>query len=647
MDTFPPDLGKFVLPGFINANPPGQPEFALSPDNSGFAASLQLGGGEVTVGPDGGISLLVPGLATIGIDANNDITLASGTGVINILTEGDGNDVNILNAGTIAFDELGEGALTGVQTINGAVYPPAGVAATSITQAGALVACLGNGAINISSIGGGVVTDIYNAGTIDFDTAGAAAITNISTINGSAYFPFSGSLSSITNTGGYVEVTADTIALQTSGNAFMTLEGTGAVNPDKVEITSGSGNAAVVLGPSNTILLDNPGATLPSYITMTDEGNVEINGAAVNIGNLSTISGIASANLNIVGYGTYVYGSNTATFGDGAGAGFEVVAGQNRVIGMSGLIVDANLSVSTITDVSTINGVAYPALVSNIGDIATGGFVYTTTSNVLMGVGATAFAIDISNNLIVGSATANTSIVYASTIQASGDGLNIFENTAGANVKLDTGGRVKFNEGFSTITDGTGLIVGTEGSSLGFPLDTTATFGVGAIEGLSTINGVAYPIPVIQATYAKSVAQTMTSGANDVTFDLTQAYNNDAGYITHTPGTADFTVTQDGVYQLEFNVAIVANGATWGTGSNKTINIDITRSPSAETAIISSACLTASANNYSQCVSATYALEAGDVINLRVFNTFATAVPNIQGFSGFDLNTFFTWRLIA
>jgi len=585
MDGVSPDLGKIVAPGYINANPPGNPEFALSPDGSGFAISIQQAGGEVSVDPLGGINMIASSGAFLGVDSLANITLntSTTTGVILIKTNGGGNNVDIENAGTIEFDAVGPGAITGVQTINGAVYPPPGGGGTSITQGGALVACLGNGAINISSIGGGVVTDIYNAGTIDFDTAGAAAITNISTINGSAYFPFSGSLSSITNTGGYVEVTADTIALQTSGNAFMTLQGTGAVDPGKVEITSGSGNAAVVLGPSNTILLDNPGATLPSYITMTDDGNVEINGAAV-----------------------------------------------------------------AITNLSTINGSAYPFEVSTIGNIGTGGFVFATTSNVAMGVSAAAIDIDSGNAITVGSATANTSIVYASTIQASGDGLNIFELSAGANVKLDTSGKVYFNEGLSTITDGTGLIVGTEGSTLTFPLDPTGSFNVGEIINVSTINSVAYPIPVIQATYAKSVGQNMTSGANDVTFDLTAAYNNDAGYITHTPGTADFTVVQDGVYQLEFNATIVANGATWGTGSNKTINIDITRSPNGEHAIISSGCLTSSANNYAQCVSATYALEAGDIINLRVFNVFATAVPEIQHVTNtFDLGTFFTWRFIS
>jgi hypothetical protein len=403
--------------------------------------------------------------------------------------------------------------MTGVQTINGAIYPPPGTGSASITQAGALVACLGTGAITISSIGVGDDVEIYNAGTLRFDTVGSRAIENLSTVNGSAY-------------------------------------------------------------PPNFVI--------PQDITVS-----------------------------------------------------TLTANSISTLGLEG--------------VSSINGSAYPPFYSTIGDIASGGFVYTNTSNVAMGVSATAFAIDSSNNLIVGSATADTAIVFASTIQASSNGLNIFELSAGANVKLDTGGKVYFNEGLSTITDGVGLVVGPEGATLTFPLDTTGSFNVGELVNVSTINGNPYPAAPAakQATYYKSAGQNMTSGANDVTFDLSGAWNNADGYITHTDGTTDFEVVQAGLYQLEFNAAIVANGATWGTGSNKTINIDITRSPTAETAIISSGCLTSSASNYSQCVSATYALEAGDVINLRVFNTFATAVPDIQGSSGFDLNTFFTWRFIS
>jgi hypothetical protein len=540
MDTFPPDLGKFVLPGYINADPPGEAQFALSANGSGYASSIQQAGGEVVVDNLGGINMIASSGAFVGVDSFANITLntSTTTGVILLQTNGAGYDVDINNAGTIAFDVVGAGAITGLQTINGQVYPPPGGGATSITQGGALVACLGNGAINISSIGAGVVADIYNAGTIAFDTAGPAAITNLSTINGSAY-PFA-----VTTVGDIA-------------NTYVLTDGT------SVTIGGSGGAPAIEVGSDNTVYL-----------------------------------------------------------GDGA-------------------------STVNISNLSTINGVAYPALVSNIGDIATGGFVYTTTTGVTMGVSNTALSVSSDNSLIVGSATAPTQIVYASTIQASATGLSIFEPAAGANVKLDTGGRVKFNEGLSTITDGTGIIVGTEGSTLTFPLDPTSAFNVGAIANLSTINGVAYPLAVKQATYYKSVAQNLTSPNTDVTFDSTGAWNNDGGYITHTNGTTDFTVVQTGLYQLEFSTSILANGGTW-TATTKAVFIDITRSPTAETAIIGQSAVINSGANYSQQVSATYYLVAGDVINLRINNTILSGTPTAQGLTTtFDLNTFFTWRYIS
>jgi len=58
--------------------------------------------------------------------------------------------------------------------------------------------------------------------------------------------------------------------------------------------------------------------------------------------------------------------------------------------------------------------------------------------------------------------------------------------------------------------------------------------------------------------YYKSVNQNLTSGATDITFDLTQTWNNTGGYVTHTNGSTDFTVNQTGLYQLEFNTTITA-----------------------------------------------------------------------------------------
>lgn len=151
------------------------------------------------------------------------------------------------------------------------------------------------------------------------------------------------------------------------------------------------------------------------------------------------------------------------------------------------------------------------------------------------------------------------------------------------------------------------------------------------------------------AQYYKSAAQTLTNGNTDITFDLTQSWNNTGGYITHVDGTTDFTVVQPGIYQLEFNTVVLANGAIYSlTAIGKSVSIDITRSPTAERALISNSSLQASLQNYVMSVNGTYYLNAGDVINLRVGNTFTDGPPTVQPLTNtFDLNTFFTWRYVT
>jgi hypothetical protein len=152
---------------------------------------------------------------------------------------------------------------------------------------------------------------------------------------------------------------------------------------------------------------------------------------------------------------------------------------------------------------------------------------------------------------------------------------------------------------------------------------------------------------VFQATYYNSALQNLTSGTTDMTFDEVGTWNNDNGYITHTAGTTDFTVVQAGLYQLEFNATIISNGSTW-TNLLKQVSIDITRSPSAEVVAIAQNASMPSNTNYGQSVCSTYNLEAGDVINCRVSNTFATGTPYAQGVtSTFDMNTWFSWRYVA
>lgn len=164
--------------------------------------------------------------------------------------------------------------------------------------------------------------------------------------------------------------------------------------------------------------------------------------------------------------------------------------------------------------------------------------------------------------------------------------------------------------------------------------------------GVLSVDGAAGAITTKCGQYYKTALQNLTSGSTDATFAVAQPWT-DTTAITWTAGSANFTVAVKGLYQLEFNATIVANGATWTATSNKSVSIDITRAPTPEQVIVANQALMASGVNYAQAVVATLALEVGDVINCRVGNTFAGGPAQIQFLtSTFDLNTFFSWVLI-
>jgi hypothetical protein len=181
----------------------------------------------------------------------------------------------------------------------------------------------------------------------------------------------------------------------------------------------------------------------------------------------------------------------------------------------------------------------------------------------------------------------------------------------------------------------------------------TAEFRDGTVSHVHTTLLLA-PIPTVkQATYYKSAVQNLTASSpwnTDITFDLSGAWNNDGGYITHVDGTTDFTVVQTGLYQLEFNATVLVNNGTWSTAVNRSIAIDITRPSIVEQGIIATTSLQGVAT-YAVQTSGTVYLVAGDVINCRINNAFTLGTPTppqvncVQ--STFDLNTFFTWTFIT
>lgn len=150
---------------------------------------------------------------------------------------------------------------------------------------------------------------------------------------------------------------------------------------------------------------------------------------------------------------------------------------------------------------------------------------------------------------------------------------------------------------------------------------------------------------VFNATYYKSANQNLINGDTDITFDLIASWNNDGGYITHTNGTTNFTVVKAGLYQLEFNISINANSATWNNSVNKTVSIDITRSSTQ--ALIQNSAMLQTGVSYQRAVASTFYLNAGDIIKCRNTLAFASTIPFAVGVQNtFDLNTFFTWTYI-
>ena len=708
MEGLAPDLGKIVAPGYFNANPPGQPAFALTSGDSGTAVSIGQSGGLVNVDAAGAIQMTTVSGAiditandgsavqsAVAMDANgnmtidtfgaagllnitsqNDLNLAAVNGDISLFAQGitlGGGNVTIDYAGYINFDPSGVGALSNVQTINGVVYPPPGGGATSITQAGALVACLGNGAVMISSIGAGITADMMNAGTITFDTTGPRALVNLSTINGAAYVPggVPANLTVSTMTvNGVGNITLDYIPADSVRSTRILFKNVGHENINDgilmiqkapvLDITGASvdglsafafstlgsfqpmiASSYYVAGPDNDTVY---GAAQLSYTAVTSSMTLQAPNVALA---LSSITGISSINGEAWVNGGTVPSALTVSS--------ITAADYVSTISISGIssITSASLITVSTTDELHLEGSSI-TLGANPGptDIYAYGDIYLPTNGLqvssivgISSINGVEYPYPVPSVSTLTDGTASLSIDVSHKFSINNDFLPAADNAP----TIGQSG-LAFNSVWSYALEGISTVNGADYNNPAFSTLTAATSISTTALNVSSISGVAWPLSVKQGTFYKSAAQNLTSGNTDITFDLSGAWNNTGGYITHTDGSADFTVVQTGLYQLEFNALVLVNNGTWTTTSNKTINIDITRPSIAEQALITSSGLQG-LQSYGQCISGTIYLVAGDVINMRLGNTFtggAPTPPQAQQLQNtFDLNTFFTWRYIS
>jgi len=536
MDGLPPDQGKLASPGYINADPPNEPVFALTAGGSGYASEIQQAGGSVAVDGFGGINLTVPGGAFLGLDSFNNITLntSTTTGVITLRADGAGHDVNIYQAGTIAFDTVGAGAITNLQTINGVVYPPpGGGGGTSITQAGALVACLGNGGVTISSIGAGVTVDVTNAGTIAFDTLGSKAITGLSTINGSAYPPPA-----------YVLPSDLTVSTLTAANYVSTtaLQGVSSINGSAyppasyvlpADITVSTLTAATYVDAASYINVSSISGAGSVSITGSDIYLVDgINTGLTVVGSVTSLNGVSSITGNSVSL--YSSGSDITMIADSGlmnltnGTGLQtsgnIVPSFDNTFNV-GLVGQAWADVyATNGYFSTINGSAYPPA------------SYVLPADITVSTLTAATYVDAASYINV------SSISGAGSVSITGSDIYLVD---GINVGLTVVGSVTSLNGVSSITGGNVSIASTAGD-----LTMSADSGLMSLINNTGIQASANIVPSADASINLGIAG---QAWNDV-----YATN---GYFSTLNGAITLTNSNITSGTLEATAGIVLDGA--------------------------------------------------------------------------------------
>jgi hypothetical protein len=559
--------------------------------------------------------------------------------------------------------------LSNVSTINGVAYPPPG----TDTSQWATFPATANVNMGSNQIGG---NGSYLQFSTNAVTVGAPAsflqtdkIAALGSNMGAAgqYLTSDGAKIQWTTlvASGVTSLNAQTgtVALTSAGSSVTITNPTpGTINLETATI--GAPSWANYPAVSN-VLIPNYDLTLTSantgvsYKNVNMDANVTIGNPLLSIGLLPNFSALV-ANFNIGSVTQPATSVNVTALGNVnilGGAGVSIAGGGGvSVSGVGGVAVTGAGAVSVQGGGISVNGGAVSLVGTSALSVAAGGVLVNGGGVAINGGGVAVNA---------GALTIASGTVDVGTLAAAGGGVNVFGSDINmipvgpATATLKTNLIAGYTPGGLAITDvatingaaypptGSGV---TSLNTLSGALTLAAGTGISVTPAGSTItiaNTGATPT-VYQATYYKSVQQNLVNGSTDITFDQTASWNNTGGYVTHTSGSTNFTVVQTGLYQLEWNASIVANGGTWSPANSKVVSIDITRSPTPEQVTIAQTAVTATTQDYIQSVSASFYLEAGDVINCRVQGNYATATPFVRPLTNtFDLNTWFTWRFIS
>lgn len=334
------------------------------------------------------------------------------------------SQVVVSNVDSIFFD-TGYGALTGVSSINGGSYPPtfsvpSNLVVSSLTSA----TFVSTPELTVSSINGQEYVPGGVAPDLELSTLTVASFVStpelfVSSINGQEYIPSGDLQSSIQGatdsfifcgpaaggTDGNISISTSTevgreqsikmnaatdvqivagnlislssasltlgqtgqISIDTNANtvvsnrdytAFMTLGGTDGTGYGTL------GEINIFTNPANTI--EPPTFPVVGIMKILSSGVINITSApGGNLSSFANIAGISSifgSDLAITANNVKILGVGVSLL-DPGGSGFQVVSGGLcKIGGAAGTELQGNLSVSTLTDVSSINGISFPFL---------------------------------------------------------------------------------------------------------------------------------------------------------------------------------------------------------------------------------------------------------------------------------------------
>jgi len=287
---------------------------------------------------------LYPATLTQGVFANFlKPTVATAVGTPNLLIAGNSNFlgqqnyVSISNADTIAFDPAATGALSGVQSINGAAWPPSTGDASLWSQypATSIVDISGYGLTNVSSLTGvsSINGQAFPISSVDWSLYPALQNVDLATSRLIHVADISMDSNAIITAAGQLSIIADL-----SGALILATNGGG-------DISIGTGNAADIYiqtgGAGNNIIIEGDSIGMTATVSIQANSLLDMNNN--NIQEVATISG---------------GGSNTS---------LTLSNASNGSINM--LVTDGNLLFSTQNGIATINAGQDIRLNAIAGDI--------------------------------------------------------------------------------------------------------------------------------------------------------------------------------------------------------------------------------------------------------------------------------------